>query len=247
MRTIGLIMGKQMRDTWKNKAVLIQFVMFPVIAVVMNAAVDIPGMPKNFFCNLFAAMYVGMAPLVAVSSIISEEKEKNTLRVLLMSGVKPMTYLAGVVGYIWCVCMLGAGAFAALRLQSELPSELGSSITETVSVCVRETLLFLLIMAAGILVSAVIGAVIGTWSKNQMAATGITVPVMMVFSFLPMLSMFNPLIRRAARLIYSEQVSLLVSQTGGIRITGEGVLVIGCNFLAALGIFCMVYRKKGFE
>ncbi len=234
MRTIGLIMGKQMRDTWKNKAVLIQFVMFPVIAVVMNAAVDIPGMPENFFCNLFAAMYVGMAPLVAVSSIISEEKEKNTLRVLLMSGVKPMTYLAGVVGYIWCICMLGAGAFAALRLQSKAN-------------WVRETFLFLLIMAAGILVSAVIGAVIGTWSKNQMAATGITVPVMMVFSFLPMLSMFNPLIRRAARLIYSEQVSLLVSHTGGIRITGEGVLVIGCNFLAALGIFCMVYRKKGFE
>ena len=41
-------------------------------------------MPDNFFVNLFGIMYIGMTPLVCVSSIIAEEKECNTLRVLLM-------------------------------------------------------------------------------------------------------------------------------------------------------------------
>ena len=44
---------------------------------------------------------------------------------------------------------------------------------------------FMGIMFCGILTSTVIGGVIGIGSRNQMAATSVTVPVMMIFSFLP--------------------------------------------------------------
>ncbi len=81
MESVGMILQKQRKDTWKNKAVLIQFVMFPVLVVIMTKLVKIDGMPKNFFVNLFASMYVGMAPLTSLSVVIAEEKEKNTLRV----------------------------------------------------------------------------------------------------------------------------------------------------------------------
>ena len=72
------IFKKQMKDTLKNKTVLIQFVMFPILTVIMNNAIKIEGMPKNFFVSMFAAMYVGMAPLTSISAIIAEEKEQNT-------------------------------------------------------------------------------------------------------------------------------------------------------------------------
>ena len=79
---VTAILWKQCKDTLKNKTILIQFLMFPVMTVIMENAVEIPGMPEHFFVNLFAVMYVGMAPLTCMAAVISEEKEKNTLRVL---------------------------------------------------------------------------------------------------------------------------------------------------------------------
>lgn len=73
---IGAILWKQLKDTLKNKAILIQFLMFPCMTVIMENTISIDGMPEHFFANLFAIMYVGMAPLTAMASIIAEEKEK---------------------------------------------------------------------------------------------------------------------------------------------------------------------------
>ena len=77
---IKAILWKQMKDTLKNKTILIQFLMFPVMTVVMENAITLQGMPEHFFANLFAVMYVGMAPLTSIAAIISEEKEKNRVR-----------------------------------------------------------------------------------------------------------------------------------------------------------------------
>lgn len=78
MNPILTIIKKQLKDTLKNVAVLIQFVMFPILAIIMTQAVRIDDMPPNFFVILFSTMYVGMAPLSSMSSIIAEEKEQNT-------------------------------------------------------------------------------------------------------------------------------------------------------------------------
>ena len=112
MRNVGVIFKKQLKDTLKNKTVLIQFLMFPVMTLIMENCINVPDMPELFFTKLFAIMYMGMAPLTSVASIISEEKEKNTLRVLMMANVKPWEYLAGVGLYVWVLCMTGACVMA---------------------------------------------------------------------------------------------------------------------------------------
>ena len=76
MKHIIAILWKQIKDTFKNKEILIQFVMFPALTLIMEKAITIEGMPEHFFTNLFGVMYVGMAPLTSMASIISEEKEK---------------------------------------------------------------------------------------------------------------------------------------------------------------------------
>lgn len=78
MKNIVTIFRKQLKETMRNKEVLIQFLMFPVLAVFMTKSIQIEGMPPNFFVQLFSTMYVGMAPLVSMEAILSEEKEKNT-------------------------------------------------------------------------------------------------------------------------------------------------------------------------
>ena len=230
MRNFTAVFLKQIKETFKNKAILIQYIMFPLMTIVMENAVEMEGMPEHFFVKLFSVMFVGMAPLVCMSSIISEEKEKNTLRALLMCNVKPFEYLAGVGAYVFLVCMAGAGVFGWC-----------GGYTGT------DLAVFLLIMAVGILLSQLTGAVIGVWSKDQMAATSVTVPVMMVFSFLPMLSMFNESIRRVAQVFYSQQLNILINNLGTAPVEAKSILIIAANLLAALAAFCVAFKKKGLE
>lgn len=221
------IFQKQVKDTFRNKTILIQFVMFPVLTVVMENAVKIEGMPVNFFVNLFATMYVGMAPLTSMAAVISEEKEKNTLRVLRMANVKFMEYLLGVGGYIWLICMLGACVFGICGQYKG-----------------RAWWNFVTVMAIGILVSILIGAVIGTWGKNQMAATSITVPVMMIFSFLPMLSMFNSTMEKIARFTYSQQLHLLISNVERMEVSIENISVMVLTVIVTMMLFIYAYKKQ---
>ena len=230
MKHVNAILWKQIKDTLKNKEILIQFVMFPVITIIMEMAIEIKGMPEHYFANLFATMYLGMAPLTAMAAVISEEKEKNTLRVLVMSNVKPMEYLLGTGIYIWGICMIGSVVIGAAGGYEG-----------------KQFMCFMLIMAAGNLISLLVGALIGTWSRTQMMATSLTVPVMLVFAFLPMLSMFNEGIAKVAKYTYTGQIHLLINQMEHIQVEAQTAGIIMVNLLAAVVLFVIAYRKKGLE
>ena len=230
MRNICTVFLKQVSDTLKNKTILIQFLLFPVLVIVMENAVKIDDMPEHFFAKMFAVMYIGMAPLTCMSSIIAEEKEKNTLRVLMMCNVKPAEYLTGIGAYVFLMCLAGTAVFAV-----------AGGFTG------KNLALFFAVMSAGIILSVVTGAVIGIFSTGQMHATSVTVPVMMVFSFLPMLSIFNDTVKRAAKITYSQQISELINGIGVSPIAKESIIVIALNFIAATVLFIAAYHRRGLE
>ena len=80
-----------------------------------------------------------------------------------------------------------------------------------------------------------------------MSATSLTVPVMMVFSFLPMLSMFNETIKKIARFAYSQQISLWINQIENVEWGMEQPVGILLNMVVALILFVYAYRKVGLE
>ena len=229
MKNCGIIFRKQIKDTGKNIALLIQFIMFPLMAVIMENAIQLNDMPEHFFVGMFAVMHIGMAPLNVTTAIISEEKEKNTLRGLLFANIKPTEYLIGVGGFVFTACMVGAVVFGILGGYRG-----------------RQFFLFLLIMAVGIIVSMLIGAVIGIQSKSQIAATSIMTPVMMVFAFMPMLAMFNDTIAKVADFAYSQQIQLLLNGvSSGAAPESKSMVVIAISIVAAAGAFVYTYRKSG--
>lgn len=230
MRNSLIILQKQLRDTFRNKTILIQFILFPVLTVMMENTVKLDGMPEHFFSALFSVMYIGMAPLTAAAAIISEEKEKSTLRVLLMSDVKSLQYLTGVGGYVWLICMLGAAFIAG-----------------TANYGGRQMLLYLIVMGIGIAVSVIVGAAIGMFSRSQMMATSIVMPVMMVLSFLPMLSMFNQMIEKAAKVLYTQQIYLFMNALQCSMIKPSGIAIVGGNLAIAITLFLIAYKKNGLE
>ncbi len=229
MKNTIIIYRKQLKDTKKNVALWIQFVMFPVMAAIMENSIRVEGMPEHFFVGMFTVMHVGMAPLTVSAAIISEEKEKNTLRMLLFANVKPLEYLCGTGGFVFTACMAGGVAFGFL----------GGYTGE-------KLLLFCLIMAAGILASMLFGAAIGVWSRTQIAATAVMTPVMMVFAFLPMLAMFNQTIEKIADIVYSQHIQLLMnSLNAGTPAEAKNVIAIAANVMIAAVLFGIAYRRRG--
>lgn len=223
---IRAILWKQLKDILRNKTILIQFLMFPGLTVIMENAVEIQGMPEHFFANMFAVMYVGMAPLTCAAAVISEEKENNTLRVMQMYNVKAFEYLIGNAVYIIFVCMAGS-----------LVIGLAGGYRGTSLLC------FMLLMLLGHSISVVLGAAIGVSGKNQMMATSVTVPVMLVLSFAPMLSFFNETIKEAAKYLFSVQLYMFINSIGSIRIEVENIIILACNIVLAGAAFLVAYRK----
>ncbi len=228
MRNSMIIIKKQLRDTLKNKTVLIQFILFPVMTLIMENAITIDGMPELFFTKLFSIMYIGMAPLTSTASIISEEKEKNTLRVLTMANVKPWEYLLGIGLYVWLLCMIGAGVIATGIRKEDIP-------------------FYLPVMAVGFAISILAGACIGVFSRNQMTATSIVMPVMLVFAFAPMLAMFNENIEKAARFVYTQQLKLVMDHMSFSGIRTDSICILAVNAMLTIILFFIAFRKKGLE
>lgn len=228
MRNIIIIIKKQLKDTIKNKTILIQFILFPLMTIIMENAITLEGMPEKFFTKLFAIMYIGMAPITAVASIISEEKEKNTLRVLMMANVKPWQYLVGVGIYVWTICMIGAGVMSTGFMG-------------------RDIAFFLCIMGIGFMISIVAGACIGTFAKNQMAATSIVMPSMMILAFLPMLSMFNERIAKVAKIFYTEQLKVILEKMSFEDVSGNSAWIVILNAIVVIALFSLIYKRKGLE
>ncbi|MCR4692160.1 MAG: ABC transporter permease [Lachnospiraceae bacterium] len=228
MRNSLIIIKKQFKDTLKNKTVLIQFILFPVLTLIMEKAISIDGMPELFFTKLFSIMYIGMAPLTSAAAIISEEKEKNTLRVLTMANVKPWQYLTGIGLYVWFICMIGAGVMATGIKREDIP-------------------FYMLVMAVGFAISILAGACIGIFSKNQMTATSIVMPVMLIFAFSPMLAMFNDKIKKVARFAYTQQLKRIMDDMTFSEIGTEGICILAVNAMLMVVLFFVAFRKKGLE
>lgn len=228
MRNVMIIIKKQLKDTIKNRTILIQFILFPMMTLIMENAMNLDGMPELFFTKLFSVMYIGMAPITSVAAIISEEKEKNTLRVLMMANVKPWQYLIGVGTYVWVICMAGAGVMAA--------GLSGNSIAS-----------YLCVMGIGFVLSIIAGACIGMFAKNQMAATSIVMPVMMILAFSPMLAMFNERIDKVAQFFYTEQLKEILDSMSLDHVTGRTAGMIMMNAVMLIVLFFIVYKRKGLE
>ncbi len=231
MRNISVVIRKQIRDTFKNKTILIQFILFPLMTIIMENAITMKDMPELFFTRLFSVMYIGMAPLTSTAAIISEEKERNTLRVLMMANVKPAEYLIGVGAYVWSICMIGAGVMATGIPAETIPAFMG-------------------VMAAGFVISIVAGACIGIWSGNQMAATSLVMPVMMVLSFVPMIAIFNGSVEKISKIFYTKQImnlmdGIMLKEATGIGRFGAAVITV--NAAVFIVLFSLAYHKKGLE
>lgn len=228
VRTINAILGKQIKDIWKNAQVLILFFMFPLIALVMTKSMGDMGQGELFFISIFGIMHGIFTPLLTTASLISEEKEQNTLRVLLMSRVSPVEYLVSTGGFVLICTVVSGGIFL-------VAGELN----------VSQSFKFMSVLCLAAFISIILGMCIGGQAKNMMAANGMAVPLGMVFAFLPMLASFNDKIERFSKLTYGGQLKGIMEGSGELSM--GGVTVIVCNLLVIIIAFVLVFRRNKLE
>ncbi|NLL75829.1 MAG: ABC transporter permease [Clostridiales bacterium] len=227
---IGAIFVKQCKDVFKNTQVLVLFVIYPIVAAIMTTSVGGQLGQMDFFISIFATMHAVFTPVVVTASVISEEKEKNTLRVLIMSGVRPFEYLTGIGGFVFFCTMLTGSSYLAMG-----SFNMGTGAG------------FLLCMGIGCICSIVLGLAIGGFADNLMSANALAVPVSMVISFLPMIAYFNKAIGRVSKYIYGQQIGNYMQNPSGYNLTVEIISIVAVNFLLCLVAFIFVFRHNRIE
>ena len=227
---IKAVFKKQLKDTLKNKRVLIQFIVFPILTFLIIYSVPSDGNTSESIVSMMAVMFTAMIPAAAMASIIAEEKEKNTLRVLMMSNVKPMEYLAGLAGYVFLLCMVNyiifalMGSFNGVRL-----------------------IYFMAVLITGSITSMLLGSIFGIFARNQMSLMGIMTPIILILAYLPVFATVNKSLQIVSWILYTQQMNNLIYDLSASNFTWDKFAVIGANIVILLAIFISAYKTKSLE
>jgi len=228
MNSVKAIFKKQVKDMTKNYSVLIMFVIFPIVAFVMTrfVASGNDDIPDAMFTTMMAGIFIGMSLIQSACGVIAEDREKKSLRFLVIAGVKPMSYLLGVGGVILIAGLLTSLAFGYISGFER-----------------DEFLAFMAVMASGAVASIILGATIGIFSKNQQAATGLSMPFALVLGFGPLLAQFNEQAERFMSIFYTQQINVVVNDFSmGIA---HPLMIIWINIAVLAVAFAVAYGKKG--
>jgi len=226
---ITAIYIKQFQDMLKNSGVLTQFVTFPAMAFVMTyvVAVGMPGMSESFFIDMFAAMFVGMALIYAVATPIAEDREKNSLRFLMMAGVKSHEYLLGLGGANFALAMIGCISFALMMPDASIVTMLAMLASLTL----------------GSVASILLGAIIGMLSKSEQEAISYGSLAGVVTGFGPMVANMsgNETLERVFGILYTMNfIGENTSTADALRSMG----IIFANIIVFAIVFAWVYGKQ---
>lgn len=216
---------KELKDATKNGQIILLFFMFPIISLIMSSSIQMEGIEPQFFLIIFATMHIVFSPIVVTSTILAEEKEKGTLRLLLMNNVSPIDYLISIGGFVFILTLSTSFIFLAIG-----------------NFTLNQSLYFLMMMGLGSLISILIGMIIGGSSKNMIASDATAVPIAMFFAFLPMLASFDLTIKRITMFLYSGILSELL--TNSINWSIQNGLFLLLNALIFIVIFFRVFKAN---
>jgi len=230
MRSAKAIFIKQAKDMFKNPMVLVQFIIFPAVALIMTELISKSNedIPNNMFVTMMAAIFAGMALVTSAAGVIAEDIERKSLRFLVMAGVKPHEYLLGTGGFILLTGMIVSIVFGLI-----------GTFTGT------EFAKFMTVMTTSVSASILLGAAIGMLSKNQQAATAIGMPIAVILGFTPMIANFNKTVEKAASFLYTQQLNVIVNDFSA-NFT-KAIIVIGANIAFLTILFVLAYKKKGLK
>ena len=161
-----------------NKSILLQVLMPFAFTYFYKYLIETQGKISNQQLLVFLMLCLPFSLTLAVGNpiaiILSEEKEKNNLQTLLLSGIKEYEYVLSTLFLPFILTFV---------FIETTPLILGIVIVDSFTYIIIAFLTALSIILCYLL--------IGLVAKSQVAAQIISLPVMLMVSFLPMLSGFD--------------------------------------------------------
>lgn len=236
LRRIKALTKKEFKSFTKNSNVLLMCmlpIMFSIIYSYIYGSNE-NGVPKLMVLLLCLNMNLIMCSSFTIAMLIAEEKEKNTLRTLLLSGVSALEFLFGKV--------------VLTLILSTLTNIL---IYFICGIEVKYLGWFLLISTLVIISMIIIGALIGMFSKNQMSTSVVGMPVLLVFLLIPMMAEFNENIRNVAKFTPNYNMNVIFNKVlAGSSLSSQEILPFASIFvwivLTGIG-FIIAYNKVGID
>ncbi|KMK77977.1 ABC transporter permease [Alkalihalobacillus pseudalcaliphilus] len=243
MRKINAIIGMKFQTILNNTSVIIGPVLALAFAFGMRQLmpeVDVNEAGMFFSTGAFVLSF-GMVFNIAISGIsmssspLAEEKEKNTLRVLMTSSVNGVEYMIGtlipplIILTVTNILMIPASGVAF----NEVP--FGS---------------YLVMTTVASLISLLIGYVVGILSKNQSQAAVMGMPVTLLFTSVPVLKFLK---EDLAYLVDYTYTGVLTNFASSLFAEGhyqwnlfDSTVLFGWLLLSAV-IFVFAYKRNGLD
>ena len=221
------IFKKTSKDMFRNKRQLFFFLLFPAMTYLFYYTIK-DG--RELFPIAFLPTNIMFCSMNIMAGIISEEKEKGTLRSLIFASIKPLEYFLGIGIFVLIVTVISCSLFIPLINISEI-----------------NYLYFYLSIILASLCSMILGATIGIIAKNQMTANGMCAPITIIIGMLPTFGAMNDSIQKITKILYTSRFADTIAQiTSNSKVIFDYKILLTyiSNFLICIIIFSLVYRKK---
>ncbi|MED1623832.1 ABC transporter permease [Bacillus pseudomycoides] len=228
MRRVSAILRKEMQDLKNNAQILLMAILPLGLALFYKQM----GQGKEFMGGFVIVMILCMVTTISQATLIAEEKEKHTLRVLMLSPASPFEIIIGKALPI--IVLTLAISFLNLFILDVLQGNM---------------LFMFLLVLLGTLVFIIFGTIIALLAKNLVQVSVIASPVAMVLLMTPVLS--NVIKNDILKNILSYLPTNHIFEAFVSVVAGKGFSAIAANlinvsiWLVISIIVCLfVYKKK---
>lgn len=222
---VGALFRKDLKDALKNPQCLI-LIALPLLMVLLytNLSFGDEGMPTAFVFSFGLLMNLSILPVTFMSMMIAEEKEKFTLRTLMLSNVSAGDFLIAKALVILLVAQCSNAIIYAITMPEGIT--LARYIPATTF-----TILSLLLF----------GALVGILSKNQMSTGLFAAPAMLLFLLPPTLSEVSEAMAAIAKFTPTQAMMQMLEGAGSFSFN---ICVLLAWTVLGAALFGLAYRRK---
>lgn len=244
VRKVKAITGMKFQTLLNNPSVILAPILAIAFVFVMKNIMpdlDVNEQGMNFSTTAFVLSFglvfnIAIAGISMSSSPLAEEKEKNTLRVLMTSSVNGLEYLIGT--------LLPPLFILVLANLIMIPVS-GTSFQEI------NLLSYLVITTVASLISLLIGYIFGIFAKSQAQAALISMPITVILTSVPVLNLLQEGgIGEILKYTYTSVLNNFansISTASGYQWNLIDSSVLFGWLIISLGIFIYAYKKNGFD
>ncbi|WP_413377225.1 ABC transporter permease [Alkalihalobacillus sp. 1P02AB] len=243
LRKVNAIIGMKFQTILSNTGVIVGPVLAIIFAFAMRHVmpdVDVNEAGFVFSTGAFVLSFglifnIAIAGISMSSSPLAEEKEKNTLRVLMTSSVNGLEYLIGTLIPPLLILMV-----ANIIM---IPAS-GVSFTEVPLAS------YIIMTTVASLISLLIGYIVGILAKNQAQSALYSMPVTLIFTSVPVIKFLKEDIAYLVDYTYTGVLTNFASDLfahGSYQWNLFDSTVLFGWFIMAAGIFVYAYKRNGLD